>query len=96
MDVRRVDMGGRRPQLLIAAPGDVVRMLKDVLHDDADILVRALPVPLGRTQEAEIRESYRTLGVDEFFNWHGLERRHGRSTGLQKFRDSVLSQLPVR
>lgn len=141
-----IGMDARRPQVLIAAPGDVIRLLNAVLSEEADvvgaqthdeavrvlharepdlvivcyafdemhpfrflryvrgerdlqvptILVRALPVPLGKTQEEEIRESYRTLGVDEFFNLHELERRHGRSTGLQKFRDSVLSRLPVR
>ena len=34
------------------------------------ILVRALPVLLGKTQEDEIREAYKSLGVDEFLNLH--------------------------
>ncbi len=138
-------LDARRPRVLIAAPGDVIRLLKSVLSDEAEIvgaqahdeairllhveepdliivcyafdemhpfrflryvreerelhvptiLVRALPVPLGKTQEAEIRESYRTLGVDEFFNLYELEQRHGRTAGLQKFRDSVLNRLPL-
>ena len=59
------------------------------------MLVRALPVALSRTQEHEIGESYKTLGVDEFFNLHAQRQRHGRDGGLQRFRESVLHQLPA-
>jgi PleD family two-component response regulator len=58
------------------------------------ILVRALPVALGKTQEAEIRESYKSLGVDEFFNLHDEKLRQGKEAALGKFRDAVMSRLP--
>ena len=56
-------------------------------------LVRALPVPLGRTQEAQVRETYKRLGVDEFFNLHAEEVRVGRAGAVKDFRDSVFAQL---
>jgi PleD family two-component response regulator len=58
------------------------------------ILVRALPVPLGKTQEAEIRESYKSLGVDEFFNLQDEKLRQGTEEALRRFRDAVVSRLP--
>jgi PleD family two-component response regulator len=58
------------------------------------ILVRALPVPLGKTQEAEIRESYKSLGVDEFFNLQDEKVRQGTEEALRRFRDAVVSRLP--
>jgi hypothetical protein len=58
------------------------------------VLVRALPVPLGKTQEAEIRESYKSLGVDEFFNLHDAKVREGSEAALRAFRDAVTSRLP--
>jgi hypothetical protein len=54
-----------------------------------------VPVSLGRTQEAEIRESYRTLGVDEFINLHDESQAHGKAAALQRFRESVLSKLSM-
>ena len=57
------------------------------------ILVRALPVPLGRTEEAQIRESYESLGVDEFINLCDTAGRTARRTALQRFRDSVFARL---
>ncbi len=58
------------------------------------ILVRALPIPLGQTQEAQIRESYKTLGVDEFFNLQDEAGRSSRETVLQEFRNAVIRLLP--
>jgi PleD family two-component response regulator len=58
------------------------------------ILVRALPVPLGKSQEHEIRESYKALGVDDFFNLRDETLRHGKEAALQRLRDCVLSRLP--
>jgi hypothetical protein len=60
------------------------------------ILVRALPVPLGKTQEVQIRESYKTLGVDEFFNLYDEGNRAGREAALEAFRQAVVSRLPYR
>jgi PleD family two-component response regulator len=59
------------------------------------ILVRALPVPLRKTQEDQIRESYKTLGVDEFFNLHDEGERRGSEEALQEFRESVIRRLPM-
>lgn len=58
------------------------------------ILVRALPVPLGRTQEAQIRESYQNLGVDQFYNLYEEKLREGAEAALRHFRDAVLARLP--
>ena len=58
------------------------------------ILVRALPIPLGDTQEAQIRESYKTLGVDEFCNLQDQARRDGTEAALREFRHTVISRLP--
>src|SRR3954462_453642 len=63
------------------------RLLHHMRHEKRrhipTILVRAVPGSLGRTQEAEIRESYRTLGVDEFINLHDESQAHGRTQALQ-------------
>lgn len=58
------------------------------------ILVRALPVALGKSEEHDIRESYRALGVDDFFNLRDEALRHGKEAALQRLRDCVLSRLP--
>jgi CheY-like chemotaxis protein len=58
------------------------------------ILVRALPVPLGRTHEEQIRESYQNLGVDQFYNLHDEKQREGDEVALRHFRDAVLARLP--
>lgn len=75
------------------------RLLHHMRHDKRrhvpTILVRAVPVSLGRTQEAEIRESYRTLGVDEFINLHDESQEDGPAAALQRFRESVLSRLSI-
>jgi hypothetical protein len=58
------------------------------------MLVRALPIPIGETEEAQIRESYKTLGVDVFFNLHDEARRSNRSAALHRFRDAVRELVP--
>jgi CheY-like chemotaxis protein len=58
------------------------------------ILVRALPVPLGKTQEEQIRESYRNLGVDHFYNLYDEKQREGDEAALRHFREAVLARLP--
>jgi hypothetical protein len=57
------------------------------------ILVRALPVPLGETEEAQIRESYRKLGVVEFFNLFDFGERAGRGEALERLRHSTVTHL---
>jgi hypothetical protein len=59
------------------------------------MLVRALPIPIGETEEAQIRESYKSLGVDVFFNLHDEARRSNRSAALEKFRDAVRQLRPL-
>jgi CheY-like chemotaxis protein len=58
------------------------------------ILVRALPVPLGKTQEEQIRESYQHLGVDHFYNLYDEKLREGDEAALRHFREAVLARLP--
>jgi CheY-like chemotaxis protein len=58
------------------------------------ILVRALPVPLGKTQEEQIRESYQSLGVDQFYNLYDEKQREGAEVALGRFREAVLARLP--
>jgi CheY-like chemotaxis protein len=58
------------------------------------ILVRALPVPLGRTHEEQIRESYQNLGVDQFYNLYDEKQREGAEAALGHFREAVLARLP--
>lgn len=60
----------------------------------ATILVRALPVPLGKTQEEQIRESYQNLGVDQFCNLYDEKQREGAEVALRHFREAVLARLP--
>ena len=57
------------------------------------VLVRALPVALGRTQEEQIRESYQNLGVDQFFNLYDEKLREGAEPALRNFRNRVLGRL---
>jgi hypothetical protein len=59
------------------------------------MLVRALPVPIGETEEARIRESYTTLRVDALFNLHDEARRTDRRAALHKFRDAIQRLLPM-
>ena len=58
------------------------------------ILVRALPVPLGKTQEEQIRESYQNLGVDQFYNLYDEKQREGVEVALRHFREAVFARLP--
>jgi CheY-like chemotaxis protein len=58
------------------------------------ILVRALPVPLGKTQEEQIRESYQNLGVDHFYNLYDEKLRECDDVALRHFREAVLARLP--
>jgi len=60
------------------------------------VLVRALPVPLGATQEAEIRESYKTLGVTDFVNVRGLIEELGERLALEQFRTRIAELLRHR
>jgi CheY-like chemotaxis protein len=58
------------------------------------ILVRALPVPLGKTHDEQIRESYQNLGVDQFYNLYDEKQREGDEVALRHFREAVLARLP--
>ncbi len=57
------------------------------------ILLRAVPVRLERTEEADIRQAYSALGVAEFVNYAEVERRSGRSEALQQLRRLVMNHL---
>lgn len=57
------------------------------------VLLRALPIRLGATQEAQIREAYQSLGVNGFFNLWEEAAVHGIEDALQRFRSSVRRHL---
>ena len=57
-------------------------------------LVRAVTVPLGSTQEADLRKSYTDLGASAFLNFSDLANERGIDAALQEFRRVVLSLLP--
>ncbi len=57
------------------------------------VLVRAIHWYLGEAQEAQIRDAYRTLGVEEFFNLSEEVEVHGEEKALQRFRESVMNAL---
>lgn len=59
------------------------------------ILLRAVPVRLERTEEADIRQTYSALGVAEFLNFADVERRSGRSEALQQLRRLVMNHLDL-
>jgi CheY-like chemotaxis protein len=58
------------------------------------ILVRALPVPLGKANESQIRDSYQTLGVDEFINFYDTRQADGTNVAYERLRTSVFRHLP--
>ena len=60
------------------------------------ILVRALPVPLGESQEWEIRRAYQSIGVDEFVNYSQLVHDQGEGPANQALRQCVLRVLRPR
>lgn len=60
------------------------------------LLVRALPVPLGESQEWEIRNSYKSIGVDEFVNYAQLVHQAGAAHADEALRQSVWKLLGAR
>jgi hypothetical protein len=58
-------------------------------------LIRAVSVPLGATQESDLRHSYTHLGVNAFLNFSDLANERGLDLALQEFRRVVLSLLPA-
>jgi PleD family two-component response regulator len=59
------------------------------------ILVRALPVPLGESQEWEIRQAYKSIGVDEFINYSQLLHQNGAPHANRALRECVSKLLSV-
>jgi PleD family two-component response regulator len=59
------------------------------------ILVRALALHLRAENEADIRDAYKELGVDEFVSLYDEEQRHGREAALKMFRQAVRRRLPA-
>jgi CheY-like chemotaxis protein len=57
------------------------------------ILIRALPVPLGDTQEWEIRQAYKSIGVDEFLNYSQLLQEKGTAEANHALRACVSGLL---
>lgn len=57
------------------------------------ILVRALPVPLGESQEWEIRQAYKSIGVDEFLNYSQLLQEKGTAEANHALRKCVSGLL---
>lgn len=59
------------------------------------MLVRALPVHLGATTEAELRESYHRLGVHYFFNLFDEAQHHGHAAAVERLRDLLRGLLAL-
>ena len=57
------------------------------------ILIRALPVPLGESQEWEIRHAYKTIGVNEFVNYSQLVHEKGSEHADRSLRECVSKLL---
>ena len=58
-------------------------------------LIRAVSVPLGATQEADVRRSYADFGVNAFLNFSDLASERSLDAALQEFRRVVVSLLPA-
>jgi CheY-like chemotaxis protein len=56
-------------------------------------LVRALPVPLGTTEEGQIRDSYGSLGVVEFIDLCKAADKVGRAAALRRFAAAVSARV---
>jgi hypothetical protein len=85
------------PQLIV----DEVRPYRFIQHvrDTEDqrvpiFLIRAITIPLGATQEADVRRSYVELGVNAFLNFSDLANEKGLDAALEEFRRVALSLLP--
>jgi CheY-like chemotaxis protein len=76
-------------------PYRFVRHVRGSKHGRVAIfLVRAVTVPLGSTQEADLRRSYTELGVNAFLNFSDLANERGLDVALQEFRRVAVSLLP--
>ena len=60
------------------------------------ILIRALPVPLGESQEWEIRRAYKSIGVDEFVNYSQLAHDKGSDEADRALRECVSKLISAR
>lgn len=60
------------------------------------ILIRALPVPLGESQEWEIRRAYKSIGVDEFVNYSQLAHDKGPAQADIALRECVSKLVSLR
>ena len=57
------------------------------------VLVRALPVPLGKSQEWEIATAYKSIGVDEFCNYSQILHENGSEQANDALRQCVSKVL---
>jgi PleD family two-component response regulator len=77
-------------------PYRFIQHVKDTEFRGAAIfLLRAVSVPLGATQESDLRRSYTELGVNAFLNFSDLANERGLDAALQEFRRIAVSLLPV-
>jgi CheY-like chemotaxis protein len=75
-------------------PYRFIQHVKETEHRRAPIfLVRAVSVPLGATNESNVRRSYTDLGVNAFLNFSDLANERGLDAALQEFRHVVDSLL---
>jgi|SRR5690349_3508924 len=69
-----------------------------IRHESANaqtpiVLVRALPVPLGKSQEWEIGTAYKSIGVDEFCNYSDVLHEKGSDQANEMLRQCVSKVL---
>ena len=74
-------------------PFRLLHRLQDEGYRLPSILLRVVPVRLERTEEADIRQAYQTLGVGEFLNFADIARRQGLDEALQQLRTLVINHL---
>jgi CheY-like chemotaxis protein len=53
------------------------------------VLIRALPVPLGESQEWEIRRAYKSIGVNEFVNYSEMVHEKGSAHADAALRECI-------
>lgn len=59
------------------------------------ILVRAVAVDFGATEDEQVREAYEALGVADFFNLADVATHNGEREALDRFRRLVMRHLPL-
>lgn len=66
---------------------------KDLANPPPILMVQALPVERGKTEDSDVREAYNTLGVRQFVALQDLFERHGDNEAPREFAKIIWSLL---